>query len=96
MKVPYVNTDGLNAEARRALKRKQAKGGGKGDGKVKKAAKGDGKGKNSFKPSGDKTRDGMLVCDYFQSASGCTNSNCKFLHVCSACYKPHGFSSGLC
>ena len=83
--------DGLNAKQRKALKRKASFDPKGGAGKGTK-----GKGAGKFKPSGLKTPDGRLICDYFNTAAGCKNTNCKFIHVCSACYKGHGFLSGLC
>jgi hypothetical protein len=56
-------------------------------------AKGPGKGgkdKTKNKTAG-KTPDGKIVCRNFCTAAGCSFPNCKFLHTCNLCFKPHAF-----
>ena len=43
------------------------------------------------RPTGPKTSAGKIICKRFNTSTGCTLAECKFLHVCSvpSCEKPH-------
>ena len=58
---------------------------------AKKAEKGKGKGGKN-RSQFQKTPDGRLVCNFFNSSAGCQRQGCTFVHVCSKCYSEnHNF-----